>query len=79
MKIERPNASPLTRSDLAHLDILRAMVEHAIADGVVTEAERSQIDAVIWADGQATPQELDLVQELIWAKVQAGDLLLEWS
>lgn len=79
MKIERPNAPPLTRSDLAHLDTLRAMVERAIADGVVTQAERSQIDAVIWADGQATPQELDLVQELIWTKVQAGDLILEWS
>jgi uncharacterized membrane protein YebE (DUF533 family) len=63
MKIERPNAAPLTRADLSHLDTLKAVVESAIADGVVTEAERSQIDAVIWADGQATPQELNLVPE----------------
>jgi uncharacterized membrane protein YebE (DUF533 family) len=78
MQIERPNAEPLTKADLAHLDTLRAIVEQAIADGLVTSDERDHIDRVIWADGKATPEELNLVQDLIWAKVQAGDILLEW-
>jgi uncharacterized membrane protein YebE (DUF533 family) len=79
MKIDRPNASPLTRADLAHLETLQALVQTAIADGIVTAAEKAQIDAVIWADSQATPEELNLVQALIWRKVQAGDLVLEWN
>jgi uncharacterized membrane protein YebE (DUF533 family) len=79
MKIDRPNASPLTRSDLDHLETLQALVQAAVADGVVTAAEKAQIDTVIWADGQATPEELNLVQALIWRKVQAGDLMLEWN
>lgn len=78
MQIERPNAEPLTKADLAHLETLRAIVERAIADGQVTNDERDHIDRVIWADGQATPEELNLVQDLIWAKVQAGDIVLEW-
>jgi uncharacterized membrane protein YebE (DUF533 family) len=79
MKIERPNAAPLTKADLAHLDTLRAIVEDAVADGLVTNDERDYIDRVIWSDGEATPQELNLVQDLIWSKVQSGDLVLEWN
>lgn len=79
MEIERPNAAPLTKADLAHLDTLRTIVQKAVADGVVTNDERDYIARVIWADGEATPEELDLVQDLIWSKMQSGDLTLEWN
>ncbi len=79
MKIERPNAAPLTKADLSHLETLRSIVENVVADGLITNDERAYIDQVIWADGEATPQELNLVQDLIWSKVQSGDLVLEWS
>lgn len=79
MEIERPNAAPLTKADLTHLDTLKAIVEKAVADGLITHDERDYIDRVIWADGQATPQELNLVQDLIWSKVQAGEIVLEWG
>ncbi|MEB3289870.1 MAG: hypothetical protein VKI82_08140 [Leptolyngbya sp.] len=79
MKIERPNAAPLTKADLNHLETLRTIVENVVADGLVTNDERAYIDRVIWADGEATPQELNLVQDLIWSKVQSGDLVLEWG
>lgn len=79
MEIERPNAAPLTKADLAHLETLRSVVEHAVADGLITSEEREDIARVIWADGEATPQELDLVQDLVWSKLQSGDLMVDWS
>ena len=69
MKIERPNAAPLTKADLSHLETLRSIVENVVADGLITNDERAYIDQVIWADGEATPQELNLVQDLIWSTV----------
>lgn len=78
MNVERPNATPLSRADLEHLDRLKEVVEKAVADGVVTNDERAQISAIIWADGQATPEELHVVQELIWSKLQSGDLTVDW-
>ncbi|NJL47951.1 MAG: hypothetical protein HC929_11290 [Leptolyngbyaceae cyanobacterium SM2_5_2] len=78
MKIERPNAPALTKADLQHLETLKALVEGAIADGVLTAAEAAYIKAVLLKD-EVPPQELDLIQTMIWAKIQSGELLLEWS
>ncbi|HIK46745.1 MAG TPA: hypothetical protein IGR64_18005 [Leptolyngbyaceae cyanobacterium M65_K2018_010] len=78
MKIERPNARPLSHADLDQLDTLRAVCEKAIADGVLTQAESSHIQSVLWADGQAIPQELNVIQALIWNKLQSGELMMEW-
>ena len=62
MKIERPNAAPLTKADLSHLETLRSIVENVVADGLITNDERAYIDQVIWADGEATPK------NSIWCK-----------
>ncbi|NJL44884.1 MAG: TerB family tellurite resistance protein [Leptolyngbyaceae cyanobacterium SM2_3_12] len=79
MKINRPGASSLTRNELEDLDTLKVLIEGAIADGVITGAERDRIRALIWADGKVSPQELNLVQDIIWNKIQTGELVLEWN
>ncbi len=77
MRIEHPNAPALTQADLQQLDTLKALVEGAIADGVLTAAEQSQVKAILLQDN-APVQELDLVQTLIWDKIQSGELVIEW-
>lgn len=79
MKIERPNHRPLEKADLAQLEVLKQVIEKAIADGVVTKAERDRIQRTVWADGKVLPQELDMVQDMVWSKIESGELQMEWS
>jgi hypothetical protein len=77
MEIERPNAQEPTPEELQDLEKLRAIMERAIADGVLSPDEVKAFKAQAWKDGKITPQELDLFQELILSKIRAGELV--WS
>ncbi|MEA5452372.1 hypothetical protein VB780_27615 [Leptolyngbya sp. CCNP1308] len=72
-------ASELSAEEQQELDTLRQIIEQAIADGVLTQAERDTITAAMRADGQVTFEELDLVRQLVNDKVAAGELKLEKS
>ncbi|QKD81941.1 hypothetical protein HPC62_06785 [Thermoleptolyngbya sichuanensis A183] len=79
MEIERPNAKPLTREDLANLDRLKAVIERAIADGVLTADEQYRIKQVIYSNHVVSPEEMELVRELIWNKLSSGELVRDWG
>ncbi|MDG2615809.1 hypothetical protein P7L53_06075 [Thermoleptolyngbya sichuanensis XZ-Cy5] len=79
MEIERPNAKPLTREDLANLDRLKAVIERAIADGVLTADEQDRIKQIINHDHIVSPEEMEMVQTLIWDKLSSGELVRDWG
>lgn len=78
MKMERPNAKPLSPSELQDLEKLQAMLEQAIADGCVTQDEINLIRAQVHADGKVLFEELELCQRLIWDKIQKGEIVHGW-
>lgn len=70
-------ARELSAEEQQELDTLRQTVEQAIADGVLTAAERDAITAAMKADGQVTFEELALVRQMVSDKVAAGELKIE--
>ena len=70
-------AQELSAEDQQELATLRQTVEQAIADGVLTQAERDTITATMRADGKVTFEELALVRQLVSDKVAAGELKTE--
>ena len=72
-------ARELNPGEQQELDNLRQIIEQAIADGVLTQAERNAITAAMRADGKVTFEELALVRQLVSDKVAAGELKLEGS
>lgn len=72
-------ASELSAEEQQELDTLRQIIEQAIADGVLTQAERDAITATMRADGKVTAEEVELVRRLVNDKVAAGELKLEDS
>ncbi|WLT38236.1 hypothetical protein NON20_22535 [Synechocystis sp. B12] len=46
VKVERPNSQQLSGEETQELDYLRALIEQAVADGVVTKEEESNIKAL---------------------------------
>jgi uncharacterized membrane protein YebE (DUF533 family) len=77
MQVERPNDQP-TPDELKDLDKLRAIIEHAVADGKLSDSEYQTIKRAVWEDHKVSPQELDIVQQLIWDKIQSGELEMTW-
>ncbi|MBD1919241.1 MULTISPECIES: hypothetical protein [Cyanophyceae] len=69
----------LSAEEQQELDTLRQIIEQAIADGVLTQAERDAITATMRADGKVTFEELELVRRVVNDKVAAGELKLENS
>ncbi|MGB3308167.1 MAG: hypothetical protein WBG32_12775 [Nodosilinea sp.] len=67
-------AKELSAEEQQELDTLRQTIEQAIADGVLTQAERDAITATMRADGKVTYEELELVRQLVSDKVAAGEL-----
>ncbi|MEO0538331.1 MAG: hypothetical protein AAF215_31275 [Cyanobacteria bacterium P01_A01_bin.123] len=65
MEIERSNAKALTPEETQHLEKLKAVVEAALADGVLNEDEIAHIKSIIWADGKVTYEELRTFHETI--------------
>lgn len=72
-------ATELSAEEQQELDTLRQIIEQAIADGVLTQAERDAITATMRADGKVTFEELELVRRLVSDKVATGELNLEKS
>ncbi|MBD2654962.1 hypothetical protein H6G45_16030 [Synechocystis sp. FACHB-383] len=80
MKVDRPNAQPLTPEEAQELNRLRTLIETAIADGVVTEDELSAIRTMALTPKpsyELLSQELAMYRELVTSKVQAGLLVAE--
>jgi uncharacterized membrane protein YebE (DUF533 family) len=55
-------ARDLSADEQRELETLRQTVEQAIADGVLTQAERDRITATLKSDGKVTYEELALVR-----------------
>ncbi|MGF1518434.1 MAG: hypothetical protein ACFCVB_11600 [Nodosilinea sp.] len=70
-------AQELNPEEQQELDNLRQVIEQAIADGVLTQAERDAITAAMKADGKVTYEELEIVRQLVSAKVASGELRIE--
>ncbi|OLP18170.1 hypothetical protein BST81_11940 [Leptolyngbya sp. 'hensonii'] len=77
MKIEHPNAQPLTQAELEDLEKLEHLIKQAVIDGKVTPYELQQINVAIHADGKVLFQELDLVQRFICEKLNHGQIGFE--
>lgn len=78
MEIERPNQAPLTEEDLQHLEKLQALLEKAIADGIVTRQELDAIKVQIASNGKVMIEELELVRKFMREKVASGELLVDF-
>lgn len=78
MEISHPHQRELTVEEQQELDKLRAIIERASADGVITKAERDRISAAMRVDGKVTLEELTLVRTLIHEKVANGELVYDY-
>jgi uncharacterized membrane protein YebE (DUF533 family) len=79
MKIERPDRREITPEERQELNKFRAIIESAIADGILTRYERDKISAIMRADGKVTVEELELVRTLMQEKEARGELRLDYS
>ncbi len=78
MEISRPNQVELTAEEQQELEKLRAIIEQASVDGVITQGERERIALTMRSDGKVTLEELELVRTLITEKVSKGELVLDY-
>jgi uncharacterized membrane protein YebE (DUF533 family) len=79
MKFERLHGEEPTPVELQDLEKLKAIIEKAIADGVLTRDERDRINALIMADHKVSFEEMELASQLIYDKVNKGELRLDHS
>ena len=79
MKMENPNAKPLSPEEIAHLETLKSVVEKAIEDGKFSSYEIQRIKSLLWADGQVTYEELRMVHETIQSIMGDDVPNLEWE
>lgn len=77
MKIERSGQSELTPEEQAHLSKLRKLVEDALADGKISQAEIQAIRALIHADKKVTFEELEVINNTV--KQVLGDAVLDYD
>jgi uncharacterized protein YqhQ len=67
-------ATELPPEEQQELEKLHQVIEQAVADGVLTLAERDAITTRITADGKITFEELEMVRRFISDKVATGEL-----
>jgi uncharacterized membrane protein YebE (DUF533 family) len=79
MKREHPNQRELTLEEQQELEKLRAIVESATAEGILTRYERDRISAAMRMDGKVTVEELEMVRTLMQEKAAKGELQLDYS
>ncbi|MEB3312058.1 MAG: hypothetical protein VKJ02_17670 [Snowella sp.] len=80
MKIEHPNALELTAEEQQELTRLKALIEKAIADGVLSSSEAQNIKAAVLANKPSSEllyQELQLYRQLVTEKVKQGLVVAE--
>ena len=63
MEINRPNHPELTEAELQHLEKLKAVVETALSDGILSDDELDRIKSMIKADRNITYEALRTVHE----------------
>lgn len=78
MEISHPNQQELTPEEEQELEKLRAVIEKATEDGIITKGERERVAAAMRADGKILREELELVRTLINEKVAKGELTLDY-
>jgi uncharacterized tellurite resistance protein B-like protein len=81
MKVERLNAKDPTPEEVRELEKLKAMLDRAMADGVITHEEfRAMVDEV-FAHGKPSAdllsRALELYRTMVTEKVQRGELIGE--
>ena len=79
MKVERPNSPDLTPEELAHLEELREIVRHAMADGRLSHDEMQNIQSFINADQKVTVDELQAIRQTIRESLGEAALEYEWD
>lgn len=75
VEVERPNSQQLSAEETQELDYLRSLIEQAVADGVVTKEEESNIKALALHSKpryELLCQELAMYRELVTNKINAG-------
>jgi len=80
MKVERPNARELTPEENKELERLKGLVERAIADGVISNAEYDNIRNTALEKNPSPEllyQSLELYRQLVTEKVKEGILIAE--
>ena len=80
MKVERPNAPELTPEEKKELERLKGIIESAIADGIISNAEYDNIRTSVLEKNPSPEllyQELELYRRLVTEKVNAGVLIAE--
>ncbi|MEY3870894.1 MAG: hypothetical protein ACRCT1_19730 [Microcoleaceae cyanobacterium] len=79
MEISRPNAKELTPEEKQELAKLKAMIERAVADAVLTAQEIEDLRSVTRRHTETMSQdllyeELELYRTLVTEKVRKGEL-----
>ncbi|TVP64479.1 MAG: hypothetical protein EA342_16340 [Leptolyngbya sp. LCM1.Bin17] len=77
MKVEYPDDRQLSPEEASHLEQLKKLVQDALADGKLSQAEWQTIQALIYADHKVTVAELVTVRETI--RESLGDAALEYD
>ncbi len=75
MEVDRPNSKQLNPQEIQELNRLRAVIEQAVSDGVVTKEEEANIKAIALnpkPSYELLSQELSLYRELVTNKINAG-------
>ena len=79
MRMERPNAKPLSPEEIAHLDDLKSVVERSLQDGRFSSEEIDRIWFIIRSDGKVTYEELRLVNETVQTVTGNMQPEFEWT
>jgi glucose-6-phosphate dehydrogenase assembly protein OpcA len=78
MHVERPTANNPTPEEVQELEALKARIERAIADGILTHDEFDSLKATIFNHGTPSAdqlyRELTLYRTLVTEKINQGEL-----
>ncbi|BFM38301.1 hypothetical protein [Synechocystis sp. LKSZ1] len=80
MEVDRPDARPLTPAEMEEYEQLKAIIEKAIADQVLTHDEFTRIRAKALGSNPSPEllyQEFNLYRELVTSQIQAGKIIRE--
>jgi hypothetical protein len=79
MRIERANAPEPSQAELEHLQQLRTLVEHALANGKLSRDQIQSIQALMGADPRVTVAELAVLHETLRQVLGDAALDYEWQ
>ncbi|MBW4485639.1 MAG: hypothetical protein KME14_24170 [Tildeniella torsiva UHER 1998/13D] len=77
MQIERANAPEPSQAELEHLEQLRTLVAHALANGKLSRAEMQSIQTLMQEDHRVTVEELTVLHKTL--RQVLGDAALEYE